>query len=81
METIAYPLTKPRAGVKVIHTGTNKKTYQVTEDIVILPAGIYMIEKPGCIITDKNGNEIKPTGRFLYTAETIDPYHIVTDMF
>ena len=32
-------------------------------------------------IVDDNGEEIKPTGRFLISAETIDPYHLVVDMF
>jgi hypothetical protein len=30
-------------------------------------------------ILSESGEEIKPSGRFLVTVESIDPYHLVTD--
>lgn len=32
-------------------------------------------------IYDANGNEIQPTGYFLITIETINPFHLIIDMF
>lgn len=44
--------------------------------------------KEGTILTDFEGklydeddNEIKPTGRFMISVETIDPYHLLIDIF
>lgn len=33
------------------------------------------------IVVDKDGEEIKPTGKFYRTVETIDPYHAVLDIW
>ena len=32
-------------------------------------------------VYDADGNEIKPTGYFLITTETINPFHLIIDMF
>lgn len=32
-------------------------------------------------VYDADGNEIQPTGYFLITTETINPYHLIVDMF
>lgn len=47
----------------------------------MIGAGTKVFERPEAKIVDDEGNEIKPTGRFLWSAETIDPYHLVVDMF
>lgn len=31
-------------------------------------------------IIDENGEELKPTGEFYVTVQTIDPYHLVLDI-
>lgn len=41
---------------------------------------IYEMERTSKIV-DENGKEIVPSGKFLITAETIDPYHLVVDFF
>lgn len=45
-----------------------------------LPEGTSMIDFEGNLFDDK-GNEIFAEGKFYMTAETIDPYHLLVDMF
>lgn len=48
----------------------------------MLQEGTLMIPLPENMeIVDENGEPIKATGRFYITAETIDLYHLVVDMF
>lgn len=74
-------LTQNRIGVKVKCINKKTKTYQITNDISIIPKGTRLSERSNHKIVDNENNEITPTGRFLWTIETIDPYHLVTDMF
>ena len=78
----SYPINKNRAAVQVKRVGRTNR-FRVVE------GSLYMINQVELVsnlpddwkIVDDNGEEIKPTGRFLISAETIDPYHLVVDMF
>ena len=78
----SYPINKNRAAVQVERVGRTNR-FRVVE------GSLYMINQVELVsnlpddwkIVDDNGEEIKPTGRFLISAETIDPYHLVVDMF
>lgn len=51
----------------------------VSEGTLILPT-FYISDK--LKVYDREGKEeIEPTGNFWITAETIDPYHIILDIF
>ena len=75
-------LEKPRVCVKVEKEKRN--LYQVVlsgqENIFLLKAGTALIPFKGEIV-DAIGNPIPATGTYYRTAETIDPYHLVTDWF
>lgn len=76
-----FPLRRKRCGVKVERINKKEHKYKVT-DVCIIGEDTPMTDLPDNFqIVDAEGAEIKPTGRFLMTAETIDPYHIVVDMF
>ena len=47
----------------------------------MLKANTPLADLPGIRIIDPEGEEINPTGKFLITAETIGPFHLVTVMF
>lgn len=49
------------------------------DSLGILDASTKMIEFKGNLFDDE-GNEIHPEGKFLMTAETIDPYHLLVDI-
>lgn len=40
-----------------------------------------MVERPDVSIIDDEGNPLSPEGIFLWSAETIDPYHLVVDLW
>lgn len=50
------------------------------DSIGILNASTKMIEFKGQVFDDE-GNELHPDGTFLMTAETIDPYHLLVDIY
>ena len=81
-------LKSNRAGVVVERTGSKRQhKYKLTEkSITMVSAGTLVI--PVHFLSDnfqlynQNCNElIQPEGNFWITAETIDPYHVVIDMF
>lgn len=75
-------LRNARIAVKVRRTDNGKQIYEVIPgEVFILSAGTMMLVQPDAQIVDDKGGELKPTGRYLFTAETIDPFHLVTDMF
>ena len=47
----------------------------------MLSGEVKVGERDGAQIVDENGETMQPTGKFLWTAETIDPFHLVTDFF
>ena len=81
-------LKSNRAGVVVERIGSERQhKYKLTEkSITMVSAGTLVI--PVHFLSDnfqlynQNCNElIQPEGNFWITAETIDPYHVVIDMF
>ena len=81
-------LKSNRAGVVVERIGSKSQhKYKLTEkSITMVSAGTLVI--PVHFLSDnfqlynQNCNElIQPEGNFWITAETIDPYHVVIDMF
>ena len=81
-------LKSNRAGVVVERIGRKRQhKYKLTEkSITMVSAGTLVI--PVHFLSDnfqlynQNCNElIQPEGNFWITAETIDPYHVVIDMF
>lgn len=82
LKGFAHYLSTPRVCVKVRRI-KNSYTFELCaeEGVFLLPAGTRLIypEKPIHVVYE--GKEVQPAGRFVITAETIDPWHIVTDMF
>lgn len=81
-------LNKERVGVKVERFGSKREhKYKITEaSIVVVKNGTLVMPvnflSDDFKVYDKEGKEvIEPTGRFFITAETIDPYHIILDIF
>ena len=81
-------LKSNRAGVSVELIGSKRQhKYKLTEkSITMVSAGTLVI--PVHFLSDnfqlynQNCDElIQPEGNFWITAETIDPYHVVIDMF
>lgn len=81
-------LRNPKVGVIVEHFGNKKDhKYKLTKDKPILvPAGtevvpVYFISDNFEIFDNSQDELLQPTGNFWITTETIDPYHIVLDIF
>lgn len=79
-------LKSPRIGVRVRHSQNRRKDYilddEGSEPILLMKAGTQLIElAEDERVLDSDGTLISPTGRFFRTAETIDPYHLVLDIF
>lgn len=81
-------LTTPRAGVLVERFGDKRKhLYRIAKDeplCLIKPLTTLLPLTEVCAnaqIIDNDGQPIPAIGKFYITAETIDPYHIVTDWF
>ncbi len=76
-------LDKPRVAVKVELVGGRgkKKTYKVLPGIYIVKPPLTMVERSDASIVDDKGNPLSPEGIFLWSAETIDPYHLVVDLW
>lgn len=80
-----YPLRSARAGVRCSKR-YRSKTYVVDpkegEPIILVKEGAIITPlEDDEIVMSKDGEKVSPTGRFFRTAETIDPYHIILDMF
>ena len=78
----SYPINKNRAAVQVKRVGRTNRFRVVEGSLCMINQGEVVSNLPDdWKIVDDNGEEIKPTGRFIISAETIDPYHLVVDMF
>lgn len=76
----AFPLRKRRVAVKVKKIGKGN-TFKVLPGLYMLGESTLVCEQPSFKVVSDEGEEIKPTGKFLWTAETIHPYHLFTDWF
>ena len=73
-------LGKKRVAVEVRKIGRN--TYEVVPGkITMLSEEIMVGERKSGVVVNESGEVIEPSGKFLWTAETIDPFHFVTDFF
>lgn len=80
-----YPLRSARVGVRCSKR-YRSKTYVVDpkkgEPVILVKEGAIITPlEDDEIVVSKDGENVRPTGRFFRTAETIDPYHIILDMF
>lgn len=68
--------------IELISQKRNKKKYRVCDGVIGCREGTEMIPLPKNMeIVDKDGNPIETEGEIYVTAETIDPYRLVTCMF
>ena len=84
----AMTLRSPRAGVVVERFGDKRKyLYKIVENnplclikpcTTLLPLAEI---SPNAKIIGPDGQPVPATGEYYITAETMDPYHIVTDWF
>lgn len=79
----SYPIGKRRACVKVKKIKKGKNYFlEVQDGIHAIGSRTEVHDLPKNIkVVDKNGQELRPTGRFVLTSETIDPYHLLADMW
>ena len=78
-------LKNDRIGVRCFRAHRSRKFVldpEEKEPIVLIGAGcpIISLEENEQVVTG-DGEVVPPTGRFFRTAETIDPYHIIFDIF
>ena len=50
------------------------------EPVIIVKPNTLLIELDNTPILTPDKQQVKPTGKFYVTAETIEPYHIVLDI-
>lgn len=76
-------LDHPRVGVLVKRSG--RKDYQIVpgeDSVAVYKAGLSIKElEPGERILSPDGEPVTATGRFFLSCETIDPFHLVFDLF
>lgn len=78
----SYPINKTRVAVQVERIGRTRSFRVIPDSICMINQGTLVANLPDdWKIVNEDGKEIKPAGRFLISTETIDPYHLVVDMF
>lgn len=71
-----------KVAVKVERIKGTKQYRIVPGEIGVVRSDTVVAELPrDYSIVNDDGEEIKPMGNFHITTETIDPYHLVIDMF
>lgn len=77
-----YRIGQERIAVKVERI-KGKKQYQIIPgEIFIIKSNTKVAELSGDYeIINEDEEKMLPTGKFLITTETIDPYHLIIDMF
>jgi len=77
-------LTNPRAAVKAKVVSKRPRRYEVDTEsgVCMIESGtqLVLLEENAQVITAE-GEVLEATGRYYRTAETIDPYHLITDYF
>ncbi|MGF7035339.1 hypothetical protein J2T17_006347 [Paenibacillus mucilaginosus] len=72
-----FTIDSPYAAVRVIREGD---CLTVDSSVFIVKAdNVYTPIPTGFKVQAASGEEIQPSGQFLMSAETLDPYHIVID--
>lgn len=75
-------LRSDRAAVKCTHKFRSKEYVPIEGSIVVIKAGcpvVPLLEDE--VVVTSDGVRLNPTGRFFITAQTIDPYHLLLDIF
>jgi len=73
-------LTRPRAVVTVRYEAPNILRVQQYKGIGVVKPDVGMVPVPDRIkVVDERGKVIKPSGQFLVSTETFNPYHVVAD--
>lgn len=79
---MAYRLRLNYAGV-IVKKG--KRAYFLTDEVgeplTSVKAGTLLVELEEENVCNPDKQAIQPTGRFYRTAETIDPYHVILDIW
>jgi hypothetical protein len=82
---ITQHLSSPKAAVRCTHAYRSKRYVLLTgqpDSIVVLKAGCPIVAlNDDEMVVSKDGEPVNPTGRFYITADTIDPYHYLFDIF
>ena len=74
-------LPAPRAAV-MVKKGSNQTLVVIPGSVSLVRINAALLAIPyGWRVVGPDGEELAPTGAFLVTAETIDPYHLVLDMY
>jgi hypothetical protein len=79
-------LPSRRAAVQVRVTygdRRSKKTavLHVTDKIFVMKPDALMVELPdGVTVVDDDGKPIRPSGKFMVSVETFDPFHALVDV-
>lgn len=78
-------LNHNRVAVRCTHAYRSKQYVLLPgreDSVVIIKAGCPIMELcDGETVVTVDGEKVQPTGRFFITAETIDPYHYLFDIF
>lgn len=74
-----YTTTKELIAVKVQRIDNRSYRYRVIPgSICCMKIGTSIMERPDALILDDCENKIQTSGEIFWSAETIDPYHLVT---
>lgn len=72
-------LDKPYAAVKVQRVSKDKFIL-CSDGVSLLKNDAKLTELPDMfVIETEDGERVQPSGQFLITTETIDPYHLIVD--
>ena len=74
-------LGKKRVAVRVRRIGGSNKYEVVPGSITMLSGEVKVGERDGALIVDENVEAMQPTGKFMFAAETIVSFHLVTYFF
>lgn len=73
-------LTRPRAVVTVRYEAPNLLRVQPDMPIGVVKPDVGMVPVPDRIkVVDPKGKAIRPSGKFLVSTESFNPYHLVAD--
>ena len=79
---MAYRLRRNYAGV-IVKKG--KRDYSLTDEVgeplTPVKAGTLLVELEEENVCSPDKQAIRPTGRFYRTAEAMDPYHVILDIW
>jgi hypothetical protein len=81
---IQYRLKRPRAAVRVMIDQIDKEmVLRISNDGCFIASGDLLFHELDrrIRVVDADSQTQKPTGKFLISAETFDPFHFLVDLF